>query len=69
VASALVRELLRIGRPAGTGDVFVWVIHPNPAAFSLYKSLGFVPTDDKQSLDGLDRIEERLRFNGAHRRD
>jgi ribosomal protein S18 acetylase RimI-like enzyme len=62
VASALVRRLIANAPPARRGGIFVWVIHPNDAAFSLYESLGFQPTDDKQLLSGLDRIEERLRL-------
>jgi ribosomal protein S18 acetylase RimI-like enzyme len=66
VASALVRELVAVERAArGAVEVFVWVIHPNPAAFQLYTTLGFEPTDERQTLDGLGRIEERLRLSGA----
>jgi len=69
VASALVRLLVNAEHARGLADVFVWVIHPNPAAFRLYRSLGFEPTDERQPLDGLGRVEERLRLSGAIRGD
>jgi ribosomal protein S18 acetylase RimI-like enzyme len=67
IASALVRLLVNEERAEGPVDVFVWVIHPNPAAFRLYASLGFEPTYERQPLDGLGRVEERLRLSGAPR--
>jgi ribosomal protein S18 acetylase RimI-like enzyme len=69
VASALVRRLVAEERKRGRGDVFVWVIHPNPAAFGLYESLGFERTNERQTLDGLGRVEERLRLSGDLRED
>jgi ribosomal protein S18 acetylase RimI-like enzyme len=69
VASALVRELVAVERKRGPGDVFVWVIQPNPAALRLYMSLGFEPTGELQPLDGLGRVEERLRLSGAVREE
>jgi ribosomal protein S18 acetylase RimI-like enzyme len=68
VASALVKRLVSTSRGNGSGDIFVWVVHPNPAALRLYVSLGFEPTGDEQVLAELGRIEQRLRFNGEHQR-
>ncbi len=68
VASTLVRRLIEGKRPARRGAVYVWVIMPNAAAFSLYESLGFVPTKVTQPLDGQDRVEEQLRFSGDRSR-
>ena len=65
VASALVRELITMERKRGAGDVFVWVILPNPAALRLYASLNFETTREQQSVDGLGRVEERWRLSGA----
>jgi GNAT superfamily N-acetyltransferase len=67
VASMLVRELLKRNRRPG--DVFVWVIDPNPVARRLYASLGFTPTGEWQRLDDGGRIEVRLRLSGAVRGD
>ena len=67
VASALVRQLVRTRSPSRSGEIFVWVIHPNPAALRLYQKLGFEQTDQRQFLESLDRVEERLRFNGVRR--
>jgi ribosomal protein S18 acetylase RimI-like enzyme len=64
IASALVRRLVQAARELGPGDVFVWVIQPNSAAVGLYTSLGFEPTDERQPLGGLDRVEERFRLGG-----
>jgi ribosomal protein S18 acetylase RimI-like enzyme len=64
IASALVRELVAKEREGGPSEVFVWVVPPNPAAVGLYTKLGFVPTDDRQWLAGLGRMEERLRLSG-----
>jgi GNAT superfamily N-acetyltransferase len=69
IASVLVRRLVNVERARGSGDVFVWVIRPNPAAFRLYASLGFEPTHERQRLDGLNRVEERLRLSGPLRGD
>lgn len=69
IASALVRELVRAARKEGHHDVYVWVIHPNPAALGLYVSLGFEPTYERQLIDGTDRVEERLRLTGAPHED
>jgi ribosomal protein S18 acetylase RimI-like enzyme len=65
IASALVRLLVEEERDR---DVFVWVIHPNPAAFQLYESLGFKPTFERQVLASIGREEERLRLSGDPRR-
>lgn len=67
IASVLIRQLISLERARGTQTIFVWVIVPNPAAFHLYASLGFEPTHERHLLDGLDRVEERLRFNGVLR--
>jgi ribosomal protein S18 acetylase RimI-like enzyme len=64
IASALVRRLIVSERPSRRGAVYVWVIKPNAAAYSLYESLGFVPTKVTQPLDDPDRVEEQLRFSG-----
>jgi ribosomal protein S18 acetylase RimI-like enzyme len=69
VASALVRTLVAKEREDGPSDVFVWVVPPNPAAFGLYTKLGFEPTNDRQWLAGLGRVEERLRLSGDVRAD
>jgi ribosomal protein S18 acetylase RimI-like enzyme len=63
VASSLVSRLTRARRP--TGDLFVWVIHPNPEAFRLYRRLGFQTTGYRQLLEDFGRVEERLRFTGG----
>ncbi len=67
IASALVRRLVRAARELGSRDVFVWVIQPNPEAERLYVSLGFEPTGERQQLDGLGRVEERLRLTAPVR--
>jgi GNAT superfamily N-acetyltransferase len=64
VARALVRELVNLEREHAAGDVFVWVIRPNPAALRLYTSLGFESTDTVQVLE-TGQEEERLRLSGA----
>lgn len=67
IASDLVRLVVQAAREKGLGDVFVWVIQPNPGAFRLYESLGFEPTNERQRLAAVGRIEERLRLTGALR--
>lgn len=59
IAFRLVRLL--IGQVRG-GEVFVWVIHPNKAAFDLYEKLEFERTKEIQTLPSIGREEERLRF-------
>lgn len=65
VASTLVSKLVEAGHKRWPGDVFVWVIHPNPAAVSLYERLGFVSTGETQRLDSIGRDEERWRLTGG----
>jgi ribosomal protein S18 acetylase RimI-like enzyme len=67
IASNLVRRLVERERDRGSGDVYVWVIVPNPAAVALYVALGFRPTGERQLLGGLGRYEERLRLSGELR--
>jgi len=62
IASKLVSRLVDVGLERWPGDVFVWVIHPNPAAVSLYERLGFESTGETQRLDSIGRDEERLRL-------
>jgi ribosomal protein S18 acetylase RimI-like enzyme len=62
IASGLVRRLLD---HAAGNDVFVWVIRPNEAAFRFYESLKFERTNEVHALDGIGRVEERLRFGPA----
>lgn len=59
IASELIRLL--VSQVEG-GSVFVWVIHPNEPAFQLYDSLKFERTSEIQTLKGIGRDEERLRF-------
>jgi GNAT superfamily N-acetyltransferase len=59
IASGLVRLLLN---QVKGGDVFVWVIAPNKAAYQLYESLNFERTNEVQRLEEIGRKEERLRF-------
>jgi ribosomal protein S18 acetylase RimI-like enzyme len=59
IASGLIRLLVD---QVGGDEVFVWVIHPNKAAFQLYKSLRFERTYEVQTLGTIGREEERLRF-------
>jgi ribosomal protein S18 acetylase RimI-like enzyme len=61
VASQLIRLLLSTPRRCG-GEVFVWVIQPNPAAIRLYQSLGFESTGERQPIYATGAIEERLRL-------
>jgi ribosomal protein S18 acetylase RimI-like enzyme len=62
IASQLVRLLLTRDARRGAGSVFVWVIQPNPAAMRLYRSLGFEPAGERQSIGARERIEVRLRL-------
>jgi ribosomal protein S18 acetylase RimI-like enzyme len=64
IAYRLVRVLMD---EVGGGDIFVWVIHPNPVAIKLYESLGFERTGEVQELRRVGRVEERLRFTDASR--
>jgi ribosomal protein S18 acetylase RimI-like enzyme len=63
VGSSMVLRLTQYRRP--TGNLFVWVIHPNPEAFRLYRRLGFETTGYRQLLEDFGRVEERLRFTGG----
>ena len=58
VATRLLHELLWIEREHGVTQLFVWVFDSNTAAQSLYRHLGFKPTERRPITDG--RIEVRL---------
>jgi len=64
VASEMITGVLGRLRTAGLRTAFLWVLDGNAAATELYKSLGFVSTNDRQPLpDEVNRSEELMELD------
>jgi ribosomal protein S18 acetylase RimI-like enzyme len=62
VLRALLQGLVELEREAGVTDFLLWVLEGNHAAQCAYRSLGFVPTGERQFLPAFGQFERRLRL-------
>jgi ribosomal protein S18 acetylase RimI-like enzyme len=64
VARTMVTDVLDYLRKSGMRRAYLWVLDGNDAAVRLYKSVGFVSSNNRQPLEERPgRTEERMQFN------
>ena len=64
VAHNMLTAVLDRLRKSGVRTAYLWVLDGNDAAVRLYKSVGFISSDDRQPLAARPgRTEERMQFN------